>query len=91
VYAVAKAKPYRLGRQDLEARRHWSVDDKIRLLRLHLIEKLAIFKLPVPRSPNEPIAIEWLSCRSLSRLTACSVAQKPTEPAQLASFQSTHP
>ena len=31
--------------RDLEERRHWSADDKIKLLRLHLIENQAISKI----------------------------------------------
>jgi hypothetical protein len=44
-----------------------------------------------PRSSDELAAINWLPRGSLPGLAACSVTQKPTEPAQLAPFQSPHP
>ena len=39
-------------------RRHWSADDKIKLLRLHLIEKQAISKICDEASLRIPVQAE---------------------------------
>ena len=49
-----------------------------------------LWLLPVPRSSDEPVAIDWLSRRSLPRLAACFTTQTSKAPAQLDPFQSPH-